>query len=415
MLLLRPRHGVIEPAPVRPESYFSAAELDRARDFRRPSCCSSGARSPSSSRSSSWSCAGRRGPDRPPRAAVPRRGGGRAAALSPGARSPLPLDAILRQRAVDVGLVTQSWGGWTATCQELRDRRGPRSRRGALLDPPDQRVSRQLVAAGDRARSWRSPRSSRTRARWSSIPCSTASRAPAGQTRQDVLDLARRAAFEVGQVYEVDASRRTTAANAYVTGLGSTKRVVLYDNLVQHFTRDETRLVVAHELGHVHYRRRAREACSGSRWSPRSRCSPSARLSEPARRRRGRARAAARCRPRGARRSPSWRRGDGIDLQPLSRRVEARADTFSLRDDRRGGAVHLVRAADRLRNVGDPDPPGWVTRLLGTHPPTIERIGAGGGLRARRALGASAAFGGSSSGWPNSGRFLIPSRVRHLE
>ena len=58
----------------------------------------------------------------------------------------------------------------------------------------------------------------------------------------------------MGEVYSVDASRRTTAANAYVTGLGRTKRVVLYDTLLKDFTPAETRLVVAHELGHVRHR-----------------------------------------------------------------------------------------------------------------------------------------------------------------
>ena len=77
---------------------------------------------------------------------------------------------------------------------------------------------------------------------------------PAGATRDDVLELARKAGVDVGEVYEVDASRRTTAANAYVTGIGHTKRVVLYDTLLKDFTPAETRLVVAHELGHVRYR-----------------------------------------------------------------------------------------------------------------------------------------------------------------
>src|SRR4051794_41742022 len=77
---------------------------------------------------------------------------------------------------------------------------------------------------------------------------------PPGQTRSDVLELAEAAGVDVGEVYEVDASRRTTAANAYVNGLGHTKRVVLYDTLLERFTRDEVRLVVAHELGHVRYR-----------------------------------------------------------------------------------------------------------------------------------------------------------------
>ena len=63
-----------------------------------------------------------------------------------------------------------------------------------------------------------------------------------------------RPGVEVGEVYEVDASRRTTAANAYVTGIGHTKRVVLYDTLLKDFTPAETRLVVAHELGHVRHR-----------------------------------------------------------------------------------------------------------------------------------------------------------------
>src|SRR5206468_476323 len=86
---------------------------------------------------------------------------------------------------------------------------------------------------------------------------------PEGPLRRDVLDLADRAGVRVGEVYVVDASRRTTAANAYVTGLGPTKRVVLFDTLLgahageaggSDFTPDETRLVVAHELAHVHFR-----------------------------------------------------------------------------------------------------------------------------------------------------------------
>src|SRR5256885_181300 len=61
---------------------------------------------------------------------------------------------------------------------------------------------------------------------------------PLGDTelRRDVLDLAERAGVRVGEVYVVDASRRTTAANAYVTGLGATKRVVLFDTLLEAFT-----------------------------------------------------------------------------------------------------------------------------------------------------------------------------------
>ena len=57
--------------------------------------------------------------------------------------------------------------------------------------------------------------------------------------------------MEVGQVYRVDASRRVRSLNAYVDGIGSTRRVVLYDNLLRKANRPELRSVVAHELGHV--------------------------------------------------------------------------------------------------------------------------------------------------------------------
>ena len=75
---------------------------------------------------------------------------------------------------------------------------------------------------------------------------------PPGQARSDVLELARKAGVDVGHVYEVDASKSTTAINAYVNGLGSSKQVVLYDTLINDLNQGERRAVVAHELGHVH-------------------------------------------------------------------------------------------------------------------------------------------------------------------
>jgi Zn-dependent protease with chaperone function len=68
--------------------------------------------------------------------------------------------------------------------------------------------------------------------------------------RQRILALAEKAGISVEQVYEIDASRRTRKGNAYFTGLGKTKRVVLYDTLITGSSPDEVELVVAHELGH---------------------------------------------------------------------------------------------------------------------------------------------------------------------
>jgi STE24 endopeptidase len=62
--------------------------------------------------------------------------------------------------------------------------------------------------------------------------------------------LAERAGVPVRDVLVADASRRTTKVNAYVSGLGKTRRVVLYDTLLEAADEDELKLVVAHELGH---------------------------------------------------------------------------------------------------------------------------------------------------------------------
>ena len=62
--------------------------------------------------------------------------------------------------------------------------------------------------------------------------------------------VARAAGVDVREVLVADASRRSTAENAYVAGLGATKRMVLYDTLLEAGHEDETMFVVAHELGH---------------------------------------------------------------------------------------------------------------------------------------------------------------------
>jgi STE24 endopeptidase len=65
----------------------------------------------------------------------------------------------------------------------------------------------------------------------------------------------------------------------------------------------------------------------------------------------------------------------------LSRRIEARADSYSLRlTDEPEPFIGFERRL-AVRNVSDPDPPGWVTTLFGTHPPTVERIGIGEAYR----------------------------------
>jgi STE24 endopeptidase len=68
--------------------------------------------------------------------------------------------------------------------------------------------------------------------------------------RDRIVAIGAKEGVRVGSVVVADASKRTTTKNAYVSGLGATKRVVLYDTLLR-LTPAEVDLVVAHELGHV--------------------------------------------------------------------------------------------------------------------------------------------------------------------
>lgn len=65
-----------------------------------------------------------------------------------------------------------------------------------------------------------------------------------------VSTLSHRAGLPVDQVLVMDASRRTKKANAYFTGLGGTRRIVLYDNLLKDYSPAEVEAVVAHEMAH---------------------------------------------------------------------------------------------------------------------------------------------------------------------
>jgi STE24 endopeptidase len=69
-----------------------------------------------------------------------------------------------------------------------------------------------------------------------------------------LINLAEQAGTRVRGVYKFDMSRRTKAANAAITGLGNTRRIILGDTLINEFTDDEIETVLAHELGHqVHH------------------------------------------------------------------------------------------------------------------------------------------------------------------
>ena len=336
---------------------------------------------------------------RPPRwlAGTPKRpvlaGALTGAGLAVGLSLPaLPVSAISRRRGMGVGLVTQSWRGWAADLVK-----------GAAIE------SVLAAAAGGAAVSVtrRYPR------RWW-LPASAGSVVfgavlaalapvvldplfndftplPDGQTRSDVLDLASAAGVKVGEVYSVDASRRTTAANAYVAGLGPTKRVVLFDTLLDRYSRDEIRVVVAHELAHVRNRDVPRGVVYTAMVAPAAALAVQ-RLSWELSPERGTAGAL----PALALAAATVGAPTGLIGNRLSRAIERRSDSYSLVLTDAPDAFISFERAIAVQNVADLEPPRWLTSLLATHPPTAERIGSAVSF-AGRADSGSAPAGNSST------------------
>ena len=375
VLLLRPRDLGPAPVPVEPRAYFSPAQLEKAEDFRSGQLLLLGARllielgvlvvlvrkAPPRLREIG---------ERRPVAAAAATAAGISVLLGVAA---LPVSAIARERAKDVGLVTQDWIGFLGDFAKSQAIGAVLwGAGGALLIVGMRRLGRRWWIAGAAvviafgvAITYASP-----------IVLDPLfnkfTPLKEGRLRSEVLDLARRAGVDVGQVYVIDASRRTTAANAYVTGIGHTKRVVLYDNLLKDFTPAETRLVVAHELGHVNHDDVPRGLLYLAIVAPFGMFAV-ARLGE-------------RLAGREATGTPAALPGVLLAValvapaitvvsNQLSRAVERSADAFALELSREPKTQIAFQRRIAVKNVSDPDPPGWVTFLLGTHPPTIERIG----------------------------------------
>lgn len=73
---------------------------------------------------------------------------------------------------------------------------------------------------------------------------------PEGSLAQRIRELAARLQFAMGGIFVMDGSRRSRHSNAYFTGLGRAKRVVLYDTLVAQMGEEEILAILAHEVGH---------------------------------------------------------------------------------------------------------------------------------------------------------------------
>lgn len=71
-----------------------------------------------------------------------------------------------------------------------------------------------------------------------------------GALREAIQRFSEKVGFQLDNIYVIDGSKRSTKANAYFTGFGSKKRIVLYDTLINEMETDEIVAVLAHEIGH---------------------------------------------------------------------------------------------------------------------------------------------------------------------
>ena len=71
-----------------------------------------------------------------------------------------------------------------------------------------------------------------------------------GELRQRILDMAGKIGFKASGIFTMDGSRRSAHSNAYFTGLGKSKRIVLFDTLVEQMSVEEGVAVLSHEMGH---------------------------------------------------------------------------------------------------------------------------------------------------------------------
>jgi STE24 endopeptidase len=200
---------------------------------------------------------------------------------------------------------------------------------------------------------------------------------PDGPLRTQIFRLATTEHVRLDDVLVADASRRTTTLNAYVSGYGSTRRVVLYDTVLRDLPRRQILAVVAHELTHA----RHDDVLVGSVLAALGTLGGVGLL--------GLALQVVRRRP-GTLGDPT-----AVPLllallavgtllsspvnNGLSRLIETRADVGGLEATRDPAAFVTMQKELALHSLSD-DPPAWSQFWFGSHPTTLERIAIARGL-----------------------------------
>ncbi|WP_410815773.1 M48 family metalloprotease [Micromonospora sp. 050-3] len=199
-----------------------------------------------------------------------------------------------------------------------------------------------------------------------------------GPLRTELMSMAARDGVPVRDVLVADASRRTRAVNAYVSGLGPTRRVVVYDTLLHEATPAEVTAVVAHELGHAKDSDVAAGTLTGAlgaaaavvalyllgSWGPLLRLAGVDSVAQ----------------PRAFPLLVALVTVAGLVAAPvqalMSRQVEARADAHALALTNDPESFESMQRRLGSVNLGDPDPPRWEYLYSASHPSTVERMAA---------------------------------------
>jgi STE24 endopeptidase len=367
--------GAPPPAPV--GSVFSAAQVRRAEDFSAASRLWGWSSLAVSLLLACWLGFGRRG-----RGLMVRLRGpwwlrvvlGVAALDLLGRIVTLPFAVLLRREVLARGLSTQSWSGF-ATDLALAE---------AIAIVTTSLVLLAVVAT---ARRWRRAWPAAAGGLLAVLVLlgsfvypllveplfNSFTPLPDGSLRTRILALADTEGVQVDDVLVADASRRTTTLNAYVSGFGGTRRVVVYDTLVQDLPPDEALSVVAHELAHA----RHEDVVTGSVLGAAGALVAVGVL--------GLVVGAVGRRTRVGMADPAvvplvlaLLAVGTLVASPLqnavSRRVETRADVDALRATHDPDAFEAMQRELALRSLADPTPAPWAQLWFGSHPTTLERI-----------------------------------------
>ena len=199
-----------------------------------------------------------------------------------------------------------------------------------------------------------------------------------GPLRSELIAMADRDAVPVRDVLVADASRRTRAVNAYVSGFGPTRRIVVFDTLLKEAEPDEVVSVVAHELGHA----KDNDVLVGTvigalgsaavvialyllgSWAWLLRLPGVTSIGEP--------------RSVGLLIAVTTLAGlvAGPAQSFVTRRIEARADAHALALTGDPATFESMQRRLGTVNLSDPDPPAWEHFLFASHPSTVERMAA---------------------------------------